>query len=59
MFPQFTTIQAGLYKKRLNGFPKLQSIEDIKIEGEWTKTENKDQDFLVFQVIKFNEHPLL
>ena len=55
MFPQFTTIQAGLYKKRFNGFPKLKSIEDIKIEGEWAKTENKE-DFLVFQVIKFNEH---
>ena len=49
-FPQFSQIQSTLYKNRLNCFPKLPTkIEDIKIEGEWSKTVNKE-DFLVSQV---------
>ena len=47
VFPQFSSKQASLYRHRLTILPKLPaSIDDIKMENEWTKTDN-GEDFLV------------
>ena len=47
--PQLYSIQSGLYKHRLKSIPEIpKSIEDIKLEGKWSMTEDSKR-FLLYQ----------